>query len=384
MQTAVVGSGIAGTTAAFLLAEQGHDVTLFEQAAACGPVGAGILLQPAGQAVLAELGLLGAVSEDSARIDALRAQHRSGRTLVHLEYGRLSKEMHGLGVHRGELYTLLLERARAAGVTICEGVSVVTYEQSPSEVVLRDREQRSFGPFDMVVAADGSRSQLRNRFSLKQTRIEYPYAALWLVGPWTGDESRLLQVVAPSGRLIGILPIGRQRASFFWGIWKDEWESVRTRRASEWIEQARAFYADCGGVIEHVTSMDDVTFATYRNVRLNYPVDRRVVFIGDAAHAMSPHLGQGTNLALADAKCLADQLAYRGDWSTALPAYARDRHRLIAYYSRLTAMLTPFFQTSNRVLQLGRDLTLPIMPRLPIVGREMLRTLAGVKRGWLG
>ena len=53
---AIVGSGMAGTMAAALLARAGHAVTLFERAPRVGPVGAGLLLQPSGQAVLRRAG----------------------------------------------------------------------------------------------------------------------------------------------------------------------------------------------------------------------------------------------------------------------------------------------------------------------------------------
>ena len=58
MRIAIAGAGITGTTVGFLLAEQGHEVTIFEQAKVCQPVGAGIMLQNSGQQVLDRLGLL--------------------------------------------------------------------------------------------------------------------------------------------------------------------------------------------------------------------------------------------------------------------------------------------------------------------------------------
>ena len=69
---AVVGAGIAGTAAALSLARAGHRVELFERAPVLGPVGAGLLLQPSGQAVLRDLGLLPAVTNRSEPIAELR------------------------------------------------------------------------------------------------------------------------------------------------------------------------------------------------------------------------------------------------------------------------------------------------------------------------
>src|SRR4051812_31442322 len=71
LRIGVVGAGTAGAAAAILLARAGHAVTLFERVATPGPVGAGITLQPTGQAVLARLGLLEPIVARATRLDGL-------------------------------------------------------------------------------------------------------------------------------------------------------------------------------------------------------------------------------------------------------------------------------------------------------------------------
>jgi len=83
MKIAIAGCGIAGSAAASLLAQQGHEVTLFEQAVQCGPVGAGILIQPVGQWVLQQLGVYDALVAQSARLNAVEAIRDSGKRLIH-------------------------------------------------------------------------------------------------------------------------------------------------------------------------------------------------------------------------------------------------------------------------------------------------------------
>ncbi len=99
--------------------------------------------------------------------------------------------------------------------------------------------------------------------------------------------------------------------------------------------------------------------------------------IGDAAHATSPHLGQGVNLALIDSWVLAVMLDAEPTISDALARYSKIRRRQISYYSFVTGLLTPFFQSDGFLRGFGRDLALPHLSRIPPVRRLMLTTLRG-------
>lgn len=384
MKIAVSGGGIAGTMVAWQLADQGHQITLFEQAPRCGPVGAGILLQPSGQWILQRVGLLDAVVSQSARINSLHAQHRSGGTLVSLPYDRVSDDLFGLGVLRRLIFQLLFDQCAAAGVDIREGTRVVTYAQTTSEVSLTGADNHSLGSFDLLIVADGSRSCLRRHSGLTQSVREYPDAALWMIGRYSGASDCLLQIVGRCGRLVGMLPVGDGRCSFFWGVKRTEEPQVRAAGVDQWKRQVAEFFPAAEESVADLQSMDEVTYATYRNARMKRVTQGRVAFIGDAAHATSPHLGQGLNLALDDAMCLADAMRAHEDFAVALAAYELARRSTTRFYSLLTGTLTPFFQTSSRLLQFGRDATLPLMPHIPWIGRQMIYTMAGLKTGWFG
>ena len=90
MRIAVSGCGITGTAVAYFLAASGHEVVVFEQSRICGPVGAGLLLQPSGQAVLQEMGLLSDLEAKSQRLEGMQAIRRVGTNLwksqVRLQY----------------------------------------------------------------------------------------------------------------------------------------------------------------------------------------------------------------------------------------------------------------------------------------------------------
>ena len=111
---AVVGGGVAGCATAVLLRRQGHDVTLFEAVDDPRPIGAGLLLQPTGQAVLQRLGLLDDVLAHGATIDRLFGDNAVGRTVLNMSYRRFAPGCFGLGIQRGTLFGLLWRHMVAA------------------------------------------------------------------------------------------------------------------------------------------------------------------------------------------------------------------------------------------------------------------------------
>src|SRR5262245_17792998 len=106
----VVGCGVAGQAAASFLADAGHDVTVFERFAEPRPLGAGLLLQPTGLAVLRALGLEQEALARGSKVVGLEARTAGGRTVLDLAYADLHPKAHGLGIRRSVLFDLLHSR----------------------------------------------------------------------------------------------------------------------------------------------------------------------------------------------------------------------------------------------------------------------------------
>src|SRR5262245_42571068 len=113
----IVGAGTAGLAAAALLARAGDSVEVLERAPSPGPIGAGLLLQPTGIGVLARLGVLEEVRAGAARIERVVGTTIGGHRFMDLAYAG----EHGLGVHRGALFTALLGAAERAGARVLPG-----------------------------------------------------------------------------------------------------------------------------------------------------------------------------------------------------------------------------------------------------------------------
>ena len=132
-------------------------------------MGAGFLLQPAGLAVLKELGLVEEVLEVTQKISGLYYETEWGRVLLDLKYRELNEEFFGLGPHRSSLLLILLKAFTEAGGEMRWGAAVERMSSKGGRRYL-DGE----GPFDLVLLCDGARSQLRDRCGIQSRVDRYP------------------------------------------------------------------------------------------------------------------------------------------------------------------------------------------------------------------
>lgn len=398
MRVAVIGAGTAGPAAALLLARVGAEVTLFEAVAEPAAVGAGLLLQPTGMAVLARLGLLEAVLGRAAKVERLLGRTVEGRVVMDLAYADLRADLFGAGVHRGSLFTALFEALAPAGVTVRCGAPVSGLTERGGRLALEGPADE--GDFELIIVADGARSQLREQVAPARRAERYGWGALWFIGRDDGRYGGVLsQDYRDTREMMGTLPSGRIRdgdsaelVSLFWSLPVAAIESTRAAGLAPWRERALALNPRVAPLIEQVEDMDQLLPAVYHDVVLPRPwraTERAgAVVIGDAAHAMSPQLGQGANLALVDAAALADALAPAlasspGALPAALADYARRRRTNLGFYQRASRLLTPLFQSDHAWLAWWRDRLMHPAASVPWIRRQMLASLAGAKTGVL-
>ncbi len=410
LDVGVIGCGTAGSAAALFLARAGHRVTVYERVPAPMPVGAGITLQPTGLHVLTRLGLHAHVVARGARIDRIFCETSDARrkALVDLTYASAGEGLFGVGLHRGVLFEALGSAAmREPNLTLRTGLEIVDLERherlGSRWSWLVDKARARHGPHELVVVADGARSQLRDDTSTSKRVAPYPWGALWFVGK-DGTERgsdgtlparcrTLHQVVDGNQRMIGLLPTGRlpgeerspRLTSLFWSIRCDRVEAWRRGDLASWKDEVRAMAPEAEPVLAQIASHEQLLFASYHDVVMHRWHTRNVVYLGDAAHATSPQLGQGCNLALWDAMVLADAVAAEpSDVAFALAAYSRARKDHLAYYQLATRWLTPFFQSDVAPLGTLRDLGMPLMAKVPLFQKLMTLSMLGVMDGFFG
>ena len=378
MRVGIVGFGIGGGALAVAMAKDGHGVTVFEQTRSPGPVGAGFLLQPSGQAALGALGLLDRVAATSWPIRAFHAESARGRTLTLLRYDRRDPGSFALGVARGRLFTILMDAASTAGVRVVTGARIVDARENGEAVIPIDDVGREHGPFDVLVGADGMRSTLRRRVDPGSRLFLSPYAALWGLGTFDGPcPDRLQQQARGVGLLAGLLPVGDRQMACFWGVRAADVGALEAEGFAALVGRMDAVFPGARCVLEDIGGFRGLALARYGHATMARRHTDRIVLIGDAAHPSPPHLGQGANLALLDAVALAEALRSDGRPVDAFRAWERRRRWQNARYAYLSRALSPFFQSSHGWLGPLRDLALPAMGALPPTRAFMEYVLSG-------
>lgn len=383
LRVGIVGAGVAGLAAAILLGRQGHRVSLIERAPALGPVGAGLLLHPSGQRALAAMGLLEAVIARAEPIASIHARTHHGRTLVRLEYSRLGSAVCGYGVHRGDLFSVLYQEAQNQGVCFTLKTTVVSSRQSTDHIFAHDAGGATHGPFDLLIAADGSRSRLRGSCMPRAIAREFPLGAAWFSGRSAQPRHELRQVTRGTRQLIGLLPLGDGRCSLFCAMPRSGKESLAGEGLANLKRQIVSLCPDAAELVRQIERPEQLACTTYTIASLPRWDAGRLIFLGDAAHSTTPHLGQGVNLALLDAQAMAGALAdcSPSDVPTALHHAAALRRRHVMWSWRLSNAMGPLFQDDGRLLGIARDAVLPWLPGIPLLGKLMVETMAGTKTG---
>ena len=332
---AIVGGGIGGLVAANALIAHGLTVAVYEQAPALGEVGAGVYLTPNSVRHLERVGLGAAVEKWGSRVGPQSHYFRhDGAPIAPVQVTDSSGWNATFGMHRAD-FVELLAKALPAG-TVHTGHRATGFEQT-GDVARVSFANGATAEADAVVAADGIHSELR-QFAAPPSRpvfhgsvayrglIPLERAPHWPMDrwqAWLGTAKHFLAFPVRHGTIInyvGFVPADAEM--------KESWSAPGDPDALR--REFEGWDPRIGELLRHV----DKTFrwALYDREPLPIWTKGRLTLLGDAAHPMLPHLGQGANQSIEDGIALATILA-RADAATipaALLAYERLRRERVA------------------------------------------------------
>jgi len=331
----IVGAGIGGLFAAKALIAHGVDVSLYEQAPGLGEVGAGVFLTPNSVRHLERVGLGPAVEKYGARVGPKSHYFRhDGSPIAPVQVTDSSGRNATFGIHRADLVAFLAA-AVPAGVVHC-GYRAIGFEQV-GDVARVQFAGGTCAEGDVVVGADGIHSTLRPYVFPPSTPVFHgtvSYRGLvaherlpdwptdrWQM--WAGPSKHFLVFPVRHGQMInyvGFVPADEEM--------KESWSAAGDPEVLR--GEFEGWDARIGSVLKQV----DKTFrwALYDREPLPTWTKGRLTLLGDAAHPMLPHLGQGANQSIEDGIALATILG-RLDSAVvpaALLAYERLRRERVA------------------------------------------------------
>lgn len=381
LRIAVVGGGIAGAAVALLLAQRGHAVEVFERGSGSAG-GAGLLLAPPALALLRSIGLEEAVRARGALVRGLSARTAQGGVLFDWDARRHGYAALGLGIERQVLHHVLLQALASAVVHHSLEIAAV----DAAAGLVTDSRGTVWGPYDLVVASDGAGSRLRAQepaLIAHSHRYDWTAFSGLLRAPADAPVRSTLDQCFRGAHHVSRWPVGPVQAS---GQLVCVSVNVPATSAPAFAtpeqglaELQRLGLAQCAA-LPSLQPAGPWIALTCRDVVLRRLYRQHLVFVGDAAHSLSPQLGQGARLALAGAVNLASALERRSV-SAALADYDRDQRTLAADYQRWSRRLTPLFQSQQRGVQWLRDGVFGTLLRLPGLQQTALRLLCGAPHG---
>lgn len=372
----IVGGGIGGLAAAVALQNEGWSPLVLERAPGNEPLGAGLTLWPNAVRALGLLGLADALrgcAVPGARGGVFTS---SGSPLLVMNPDDLLRRYGDpcLAVHRAELHAALLA---VCGDVVRWGAEVVAVERADDHatVILSDGT-RIAG--DLVVGADGVGSRVRTAV-LPSSPLRHTGHYAWravLETPLADHDAPATVLEPPAGRqgpvgelwgpgaVFGVVPLSGRRVYWFGTTPLREGDGGDPEGAKRLLlEHFRSWHPVVTELISG-TAADGILRheLTDRAPQRGWS-SGRVTLLGDAAHAMTPHLGQGACQAIEDAVVLGEELAGgRVDVPAALSAYERRRFRRSASVVRQARLMGWVAQWDNAPARRVRDAVLPRVP----------------------
>lgn len=353
MQAVVIGAGPVGLATAHGLIESGADVTVLEAGPRDRRQGSGLTLFGNGVAALAWLGLGESMERLTGGLAPTEGGLRSPRG-DWLSRTPQSALLQMRVVHREELHAALLGEL-PPGTVRFETSAEVTSAEDGVVTIGRDETVRA----DLVVVADGIRSRSRRQVTQDPGTRHAGY------GTWRGVTRDPVPGVIASetwgaGLRFGIVPLADGRVYWF-GVSRTDPTSSGDPR-SEVLERFAGWHEPIADLVKG-TDADVVSWLPIEELArpLATYVRGRTVLVGDAAHAMTPNLGQGANQGLVDAATLCALLRAK-DLPTALARYDALRRPAAAKVARQSRQVGAIAQAGNPLLVRIRDAVLRALP----------------------
>jgi 2-polyprenyl-6-methoxyphenol hydroxylase-like FAD-dependent oxidoreductase len=340
----IAGGGIGGMAAALALQRSGVEATIFERAFSFTEVGAGMSLWPNATHVLRSLGVLERVMARGETVTQFNLLRPDGRTISTISMEGFPTP--SLCIHRAELHQALRDSLHSVRLEASQ--TIQSFTQTTGGVTARFASGLEIAA-DGLIGADGINSAIRSQLHGTARPVYRGYCIWRGIAPDMGVTARgHISETWGAGRRFGILPMGQGRIC---------WYATRNGPPSQ-LDAREGRKCEIQGLFQHwhhpIPALIEATKPT--DIMKNDARDRKplrkwgegcVTLLGDAAHPITPNVGQGACMAIEDAACLAKFLRSATDVATAFRSYEAMRQPRTAFVARQSRRIGAIGQWEN-------------------------------------
>jgi 2-polyprenyl-6-methoxyphenol hydroxylase-like FAD-dependent oxidoreductase len=337
----VVGGGIGGLCAAIALRREGVPVDLVEIKSDWTVYGVGIIQQSNVVREMARLGVLDRYLDAAYSFEDVGIYDLEGKPLARIPGQRLAGPQYpaNVGISRLALHKVLSSTAIELGAGIRLGLSVETFEQDSQgvDVTFTDGTR---GRYSLLVGADGVYSKIRTLMFGDKYRPRFTGQAVWRYNfPRDPSIDHLASYMGPGGNA-GLVPLSDNLMYMFSTSHEPENPWYPPEQLAELMRER---ISNIGGLVgslrEQITDSGQVVYKPMEVVFVDEPWFKgRVLLIGDAAHATTPHLGQGAGMAIEDALVLSMELTADGSMEQKLQRFMNRRFERCKFISEKSVL----------------------------------------------
>ncbi|MCA9471976.1 MAG: FAD-dependent monooxygenase [Nitrospirales bacterium] len=384
----IVGAGGGGAILATKLARKHISATVLEQSSGPPQGLRGEILQPNGQRILDEMGLLAQLPSHAIRpVRYFHFRRVGGERLCTVDYGTLPQPYNRALVMwpNSVQQTVLANLEKESPKTLQYGVKVKRLLREGTcicgvEAELDGKTVRIGAK--LVVGADGPFSMVRDALGIP-TRL-HRYQESYLVAMLDGHESLgESQYFVGKKTILGIFPAAGNKMYVFYMIPSGALADMKKEGTRALSECWTNIYPELGKTFETLTDWSQTAYMGTGRVKAKTWVAEGAVLIGDAAHGMNPHASQGRMQAMVDADILSEVIqtcAEKDDWSVSrVREFERRRRPQVTMLQRLADEEVFFWNTGNPVLSYLRDRVFMTIDNNPRLKYQVLSATAGLR-----
>ena len=335
----IVGAGMGGLAAALGLQHAGVKVSLYEQAPQLGEVGAGLSISPNAVHALEYLGLGDRLRQTaSLSVDSTVRHYRTNEVIAHLSMGSPDAQRQRFGnenfqIHRADLHQVLADAVQSNDPDCIKlDHEFTSYEQSGSNVVVTFKNG-AVVEGDALIGCDGAKSSIRS-YGFSEEPPEFAgYVAYRGLVPVSDLDPSIVRTGATlsigPGQMFMRYTVRHKKLMNFVGMvttsdWQEEGWTIPST-VTEVLAHFNEWHDEVKTIIRATPPGAGFKWALVHRKPLTTWLDGRVALLGDAAHTITPFLGQGAAMALEDGVVLSRCFAEAASIDDALSLYNRAR-----------------------------------------------------------